>query len=78
MPLVQIHPEYPPRAQSRGVEGWCSSSSPSRPPGPSADAKVVDASPKGVFDDAAVKAVSRWKYTRRSRAERRWSGAASR
>jgi len=62
MPLVRINPDYPPRAQSRGVEGWVVVQFTITPAGTVTDAKVVDGEPKGMFDDAAVKAVSRWKY----------------
>ncbi len=62
MPLVQIHPEYPPRAQSRGIEGWVLVQFTITPAGTVKDATVIDGQPKGMFDDAAVKAVSRWKY----------------
>jgi periplasmic protein TonB len=62
MPLVQIHPDYPPRAQSRGIEGWVVVQFTITPVGTVRDATIVDAQPKGVFDEAAIKAVSRWKY----------------
>ncbi|MGH7897794.1 MAG: energy transducer TonB [Candidatus Binatia bacterium] len=62
MPLVQIHPDYPPRAQSRGIEGWVVVQFTITPAGTVRDATVVEAQPKGMFDDAAIKAVSRWKY----------------
>lgn len=63
MPLVRINPDYPPRAQSRGLQGWVVVQFTITPAGTVKDAKVVDADPKGVFDEAAVNAVSRWKYT---------------
>lgn len=62
MPLVRINPDYPPRAQSRGLQGWVMVQFTITPAGTVKDAKVVDAEPKGVFDDAAINAVSRWKY----------------
>jgi periplasmic protein TonB len=62
MPLVRLNPNYPPRAQSRGIEGWVMVQFTITPVGTVKDAKVVDAEPKGIFDDAAVKAVSGWKY----------------
>jgi protein TonB len=62
MPLVRINPEYPPRAQTRGIEGWVIVQFTITPAGTVKDAKVVDGEPKGTFDDAAVKAVSGWKY----------------
>src|ERR1051326_8628694 len=62
MPLVRINPDYPPRAQSRGIQGWVVVQFTITPAGTVKDAKVVEGEPKGVFDDAAVAAVSRWKY----------------
>ena len=34
MPLVRINPDYPPKAESRGVQGWVSCSLLSRAPAP--------------------------------------------
>jgi protein TonB len=62
MPLVRVNPEYPPRAQSRGIQGWVLIQFTISAAGTVKDARVVDAEPKGVFDDAALKAVARWKY----------------
>jgi len=62
MPLVRINPDYPPRAQSRGIQGWALVQFTITPQGTVKDAKVIDAEPKGMFDDAAVNAVSKWKY----------------
>jgi len=61
-PLVRVNPEYPPGAQSRGIEGWVVIQFTISAAGSVKDAKVVDAQPKGVFDDAALTAVSHWKY----------------
>jgi len=62
VPLVRINPDYPPRALSRGIEGWVQVQFTITETGSVADAIVVDASPKGVFDDAAIKAILRWRY----------------
>ena len=62
IPLVRINPDYPQRALSRGVEGWVIVQFTITAAGTVKDAKVVDADPKGVFDDAAVKAILRWRY----------------
>jgi protein TonB len=62
MPLVRINPDYPPRAQSRGIEGWVLIQFTITAAGTVRDAKVVDASPKGYFEDAALKAIARWRY----------------
>jgi protein TonB len=62
MPLVRINPDYPPRAQSRGIEGWVLIQFTITAAGTVRDAKVIDASPKGYFEDAALKAIARWRY----------------
>lgn len=65
LPLVRIAPDYPPRALSRGVEGWVQVQFTITPTGTVKDAKVVGAEPPGVFDDAALKAIARWRYNPR-------------
>lgn len=62
MPLVRINPEYPRRAMSRGIEGWVQFEFTITPSGTVSDVKVIDADPKGIFEDAATKAILRWKY----------------
>ena len=62
IPLVRINPDYPPRALSRGIEGWVQVQFTISETGSVIDAVVVDASPKNVFDDAAIKAITRWRY----------------
>lgn len=62
MPLVRINPEYPRRAQSRGIEGWVQFEFTITPAGTVSDVKVIDSEPKGLFEDAATKAILRWKY----------------
>jgi protein TonB len=63
IPLVRIDPEYPMRAQSQGIEGWVLVQFTVTASGTVKDARVVDSEPKNVFDDAALRAVSRWKYS---------------
>jgi protein TonB len=62
IPLVRIPPDYPPRALSRGLEGWVQVRFTITPTGTVADAVVVNAEPKNIFDDAALKAIARWRY----------------
>src|SRR5690606_35594926 len=65
MPLVRVPPEYPPAALARGLEGWVLLQFTISTIGTVKDATVVDANPKGVFDDAALKAIARWRYNPR-------------
>jgi periplasmic protein TonB len=62
IPLVRINPDYPQRALSRGIEGWVIVQFTITAEGTVKDAKVVSSEPKGIFDDAAVKAILRWRY----------------
>ena len=62
IPLVRINPDYPPRALQRGLEGWVQVQFTITPTGTVKDAIVVNAEPKNIFDDAALKAIARWRY----------------
>jgi protein TonB len=62
IPLVRINPDYPPRALSRGIEGWVQVQFTITAAGTVKDVKVVDADPDNVFEDSAVRAVARWRY----------------
>jgi len=61
IPLVRINPEYPPRALSRGIQGWVIVQFTISATGTVKDQKVVDSS-NNIFDDAALKAIARWRY----------------
>jgi protein TonB len=62
VPLVRVEPDYPARASQRGIEGYVVVQFSITPAGTIKDPKVVEAKPEGMFDQAAIKAVSRWKY----------------
>jgi protein TonB len=62
IPLVRINPDYPPRALSRGLEGWVQVQFTISTTGMVKDAMVVKAEPQNIFDDAALKAIARWRY----------------
>jgi protein TonB len=62
VPLVRINPDYPQRALSRGIEGWVQVQFTITETGSVADAVVIAADPPNVFDDAAIKAILRWRY----------------
>jgi periplasmic protein TonB len=62
IPLVRINPDYPPRALSRGLEGWVQVQFTITATGTVKDPVVVNAEPKNFFDDAALKAIARWRY----------------
>ncbi len=62
VPLVRIEPDYPLRARQRGIEGWVHVEFTISKSGTVIDPVVRGANPQGVFEEAAVAAVSRWKY----------------
>ena len=60
--LKRIPPIYPARALLRKIEGWVRLELTIDTEGQVADARVLDADPKGVFDKAALKAARRWRF----------------
>ena len=60
IPLVRVPPDYPPHAGN--TEGWVKVQFSITATGAVRDAFVVDGSPQGVFDAAALKAIARWRY----------------
>lgn len=62
VPLVRVEPMYPRSAMQRGVEGYVTVEFTISANGTVKDAKAVDADPKGVFNQAALAAVRKWKY----------------
>lgn len=65
LPLVRIPPDYPPRALSRGIQGWVRVQFTITETGSVKDAIVVAADPANVFNDAALAAIARWRYNPR-------------
>jgi protein TonB len=61
VPLVRINPDYPPRALSRGIQGWVIVQFTISATGTVKEQIVVDSSNK-IFEDAALKAIGRWRY----------------
>ncbi len=62
LPIVKVAPMYPARAQSQGIEGWVLLSFTVTEAGTVIDPKVLESQPPGVFDEAARKAVLKFKY----------------
>ena len=60
--LSRALPRYPPRAEARGIEGWVRLEITATTTGTVSDARVVDASPKEIFDQAALEAIRRWRF----------------
>lgn len=62
MTISRVPPQYPYRAQRRGIEGWVKVSLLITAEGRVQDVVVVESEPEGVFDHAAVHAVMKWKF----------------
>lgn len=65
LPIVTVAPQYPNRAQQRGIEGWCLVAFTVNENGGVEDTRVVDAEPQGIFDSASLRAVSRFRFNPR-------------
>lgn len=61
-PVVRAPPQYPPNAIARQIEGWVRVQFSVTAIGTVRDAVVVDSEPSFIFDDAALKAIARWRY----------------
>jgi protein TonB len=62
VPLMRINPEYPLRARQDRVEGFVVVNFDIDPKGQVQNAHVVAAKPRGVFEQAALRAIRKWKY----------------
>ena len=62
IPLVRIPPRYPMRAARRKIEGWVKVEFTITEEGTVKDADVIESLPSGIFDQAALRAISKWKF----------------
>ena len=62
VPLVRVPPKYPARAASRHIEGWVKVEFTIQTDGSVDNAVVVGSEPENIFDDAALTAISKWKF----------------
>lgn len=64
LPLVRVQPQYPRRAQERGIEGYAIVELTVAADGtvPTESIIVIEADPKGYFERAAIKAAQKFKY----------------
>jgi protein TonB len=62
VPMVRVPPQYPERAAQRGIEGRVLIEFTITKSGSVKDAKVIAYEPSKIFNRAALKAVSQWKY----------------
>ncbi|GAB6057557.1 energy transducer TonB [Desulfonatronum parangueonense] len=67
-PVSQIPPRYPRRAQLDGISGWVRLEFIVNPDGSVGEVTVVEANPRrGIFDQEAVRALSRWRFQPQTR-----------
>jgi TonB family protein len=57
-----VEPDYPRSASARRLAGWVDVAFTVKQSGKTEDVRVVSAEPPGVFDDAALAAVRRWRF----------------
>jgi protein TonB len=62
IPLVRVEPAYPIRAAERGIEGWVTVEFTISPRGTVVDPQVIGYEPSSIFNQAALRAIRRWKY----------------
>ena len=62
-PVVQLRPQYPPQARLRQQEGYVTVEFIVNPDGSVDAPTVIDAEPSGIFDQAALRAVTRWRFS---------------
>lgn len=62
VPLVRVQAEYPDRARDEEIEGWVLVRFTIAADGGVTAPEVVEASPRRIFDRAALDAIRRWKY----------------
>jgi periplasmic protein TonB len=65
IPVVRNNPDYPPRALAANIEGWVQVQFSVTATGAVRDATVVASEPGTIFDEAALKAIARWRYNPR-------------
>jgi TonB family protein len=61
--LIEVAPAYPNAALAAGIEGFVELRFTITPTGTVAAPEVLSSEPAGVFENAAIAAVSRWRYT---------------
>lgn len=61
-PITNIPPIYPMRAMRRGIEGWVKVRFLVNNEGQVMEPKVMDASPKSIFEESVINCVLKWKF----------------
>ena len=61
-PIVQVPPLYPYSAKARGIEGRVELLFVVQPDGSVSDVQIKSSFPRGIFDEAAMNAVKKWRF----------------
>lgn len=61
-PVATVPPPYPPEAARDGIEGWVRVSIEIDATGRVGDVRVLEAQPRGVFEQTAIRTVRRWSW----------------
>lgn len=61
-PIVRLDPQYPRKAAMQGIQGWVRLSFDITELGTVENVRVLDSSPKQIFDMEAKRALLKWKY----------------
>ena len=75
-PISRVPPQYPLEARREGVQGYVTMEFTIRPDGSVTGIKVVGSHPQGTFEQAAKRALSRWKFEPREEGGRKVSRRA--
>lgn len=62
IPLVRVPPKYPMKASLDGIEGWVKLAFTITETGAVKDVSVVASKPRRIFDRAARRAISKWRF----------------
>ena len=62
IPVVRVQPAYPRRAKQAGIEGFVTMEVLIRADGTVTRARVMESDPPRLFDEAALRAIERWKF----------------
>lgn len=62
VPIVKVNPQYPREAAMKGLEGYVQLNVDIQKDGSVSNVRIVNSSPRRVFDRAAVSAASKYKY----------------
>ena len=75
-PISRVPPQYPLEARRKGTQGYVTMEFTIRPDGSVTDITVVGSHPEGVFEQAARRALTRWKFEPREEGGRKVSRRA--